>query len=88
MKPTVPEVLPIVQALYRRHSAGCCWHVVLDDGNTDSVLWTVGWMEKEWCGFPECKQLAELLPKMSRTQITKLSRLAGLPNSTDPKDHG
>ena len=30
-KPTVPEVLPLVNKLYARDSAGCCWHVVLDE---------------------------------------------------------
>lgn len=75
-KPTVPEVLPIVQALYQRHAGGCCWHVVLDDGNTErcTVMWVVkDWLPKEWCGNPECGQLAELLPRMSVTQVTKLS---------------
>ncbi len=73
MKPTVPEVLPVVQALYRRNGAGCCWHVVLDDGNTAKhfVLSTV---EGGVCGAPECMRLAELLPSMSVTQVTKLSR--------------
>lgn len=78
-KPTVPDVLPIVKALYKRHSAGCCWHVVLDDGNTgkDSVAWCAEYARSHPCEGPECRQLAELLPLMSVTQVTKLSRLAG-----------
>lgn len=36
-KPTVPEVLPAVRALYARKggSVGCCLHIVLDDPNYD-----------------------------------------------------
>lgn len=76
MKPTVPEVLPIVRGLYRRHAAGCCWHVVLDDGNYDSVRWVVdSYMPTSGCRAIECRQLAELLPQMSATQLRKLRRL-------------
>lgn len=81
-KPTVPEVLPIVNAIYARHPGGCCWHIVLDDGNTEafSVQWVIReWLPLNWCGHEECKQLAELLPRMSVTQRDKLSRLAGDP---------
>jgi hypothetical protein len=76
-KPTVPEVLPIVQRLYARHSAGCCWHIVLDDGNTEpsSTKWVIDeWLTKSDCNAPECRDLAELLPLMSTTQRDKLCR--------------
>lgn len=83
MKPTVPEVLPIVRALYARHSAGCCWHVVLDDGNVgrETVNWCAEEMRRDGgCqdrpNGGECERLAELLPLMSPTQIRKLGRLA------------
>ena len=77
MKPTVPEVAPIVRALYARHSAGCCWHIVLDDGNVDDadVAWCVGWIREQGCAGAECHQLAALLPQMSRTQRLKLGSL-------------
>jgi hypothetical protein len=79
MKPTVPEVLPIVRELYARHSAGCCWHVVLDNGNVhrDFVLSTAHdiLVGGNWpCRSDACRRLAELLPEMSTTQIRKLSR--------------
>lgn len=77
-RPTVPEVLPLVRALYARHGAGCCWHVVLDDGNYDCVSWCVDRIEKEGCydgGDTECFALAELLPRLSKTQLRKLNRL-------------
>lgn len=76
-KPTVPEVLPIVRALYRRHSAGCCWHILLDDrnvgpGSADFCV-PYAWVCKEG---PECRQLADLIPAMSKTQHRKLGALA------------
>ena len=79
MKPTVPEVLPLVQALYARHSAGCCWHIVLDDGNVEDS--SVAWVIKDWLPskdpreHAECFALAEVLPKMSLTQRLKLGRM-------------
>ena len=91
MKPTVPEVLPIVQALYRRHSAGCCWHIVLDDGNVgnDSVAWCVNYIETEsTCRQPECRQLCDLLPKMSRTQRIKLGSMTTKTCTTHGLDGG
>lgn len=75
-KPTVPEVLPLVRALYARHSAGCCWHVVLDDGNTARhfVMATMAQLLEAPCEKGhECNALAIILPMMSRTQIIKLA---------------
>lgn len=76
-KPTVPEVLPLVQALYSRSSVGCCLHVVLDDGNVEDVFvrHCLEFARQEGCG--ECERLAGLLTQMSRTQRTKLYRSLG-----------
>ena len=72
MKPTVPEVLPLVQTIYARHCAGCCLHIVLDDGNVDDD-------EVQFCldravtaGHADCQRCAELLVRMSKTQRLKL----------------
>ena len=32
-----PIAAEIIQRIYRYHAAGCCWHVVLDDDNWDSI---------------------------------------------------
>ncbi len=75
-RPTVPEVMPLVRALYKRHSAGCCWHLVLDDGNYTSVSWCVDRIAKEGCYEApalECLALAMVLPKMTVTQLRKLA---------------
>lgn len=92
MKPTVPEVLPIVRALYKRHSAGCCWHIVLDDGNVgdDSVAWCASHIQDHGCDArvrSECHQLAELLPKMSRTQRIKLGDLSRASHRSSAATH-
>lgn len=72
MKPTVPEVLPLVHALYSRNGAGCCLHNVLDDGNTEtaSVQWCLEYAQTAQC--QECVALAEKLLLMTRTQRKKL----------------
>lgn len=75
MKPTTTEVLPLVVAVYQRHSGGCCLHIVLDDNNvTDSDV--------DFCvkrshenGHADCLELAERLRAMSRTQRLKLAKV-------------
>jgi hypothetical protein len=32
-----PHVAEIISRIYKYHAAGCCWHVVLDDENWDSI---------------------------------------------------
>lgn len=68
-----------MQQLYRRHSAGCCWHIVLDDGNVDedTALWCCeyiadGGADGDAMRHDECVALAGLLPLMSKTQRRKL----------------
>lgn len=79
VKPTVPEVLPLVQALYQteRGACGCCLHAVLDDGNVldDHVAYSM--QRAEEAGHQDCRALAALLLRMSKTQRLKLSSLAG-----------
>jgi len=71
-RPTVPDVLPLVRKVYDQHGAGCCLHVVVDDGNwqqcfADSCL--------EWArenGHPDCIAAAEMLAQMTGTQRKKV----------------
>ena len=82
-KPTVPQVLPIANALYDSPDggAGGCWHIVLDDGNTnaDSVAWCADYAREGGSGecrpktHKYCLMLADLLPHMSRTQVSKIA---------------
>ena len=72
MKPTVPEVLPLVIALYERNCVGCCLHILLDDGNVkDShALFCLEYAKKE--SHADCVVLAEKICQMSVTQRLKL----------------
>lgn len=56
-----------VVALYRRHAAGCCLHIVLDDGNTDQdhADFCVKYAAERGC---QCEGLARRLAAMTRTQ--------------------
>ena len=71
-RPTVAMALPLARQIYERHCAGCCLHVVLDDGNLDDecVRLTIASAE-----HGDCRELAAMLLLMSRTQRAKLSRL-------------
>jgi hypothetical protein len=83
-KPTVPEVLPLVEAYYALpgNSVGGSLHVVLDDGNVedDHVRSCLEYARER--GDKEGVELAEVLLRMSRTQRNKLhhSHRGGFPN--------
>lgn len=34
-RPKVPDLVPLIRLVYADHLAGCCLHVVTDDGNWD-----------------------------------------------------
>ena len=72
MKPTLPEVKPLIDALYQRHSTGCCLHIVLDDGNVGegSVLYCLNTAREK--NHKDCIELGEKLLLMSKTQRKKL----------------
>ena len=72
-RPTVPEVLPEVQAFMRKNPAGCCLHVVLDDHNVEDDCVAHALECAVARGHPECEGLARRLLPMSRTQRAKLS---------------
>lgn len=72
-RPKVPEMLVHANAIYARHLAGCCWHVVLDDGNYDSAAFCIEYARKE--GHADCRALADLVEQgVTRTQLAKLSQ--------------
>lgn len=72
-KPTVPEVLPLVRALYRRHSAGCCLHVVMDDCNVGHAVMASVLASALDVGHGDCVRLARLLAQMSPSQRRRLA---------------
>jgi hypothetical protein len=75
VKPTVPDVLPLANAVYARPGggAGCCLHIVLDDGNIqdDHVAFCLNKARER--GHLECIACAEKLLLMSKTQRKKIA---------------
>ena len=74
-KPTIPEVAPLVDALYASDhgTVGGHLHNVLDDGNLEdsSVAFCIAEAERDGC--QPCLTLGKLLLRMSKTQRRKLS---------------
>ena len=75
VKPTCPEVAPLVAAYLAEHPAGGALHIVLDDGNVDdaSVAFCVNEAIEQ--GDADGEALARLLLAMSKTQRRKLARM-------------
>jgi hypothetical protein len=78
VKPTIPEVLPLVRAYIAQpnNAVSGSLHAVLDDGNTQDghVQHCIEYARER--GDEEGARLAELLLRMSRTQRGKLASLA------------
>ncbi len=71
-KPTVPEVLPFVRALYAIEPAGGSLHVVLDDGNLADAFVAGCAEDARAAGDRFGELLARVLLLMSRTQRARL----------------
>ncbi len=78
-RPTVPDVMPLVQAVYARHAAGCCLHVMIDDGNVADVFATGALVEAYARGHADCIAAAEILAQMTTTQRRKVAGSGKLP---------
>lgn len=74
-RPKVPDLVPLIQAVYRRHAAGCCLHVVTDDRNLErsNVEFVLDWARR--AGHPDCVAAAEMMQRMTRSQIGRAGRL-------------
>lgn len=77
MKPTIPEVLPLVKAWYARpgNEAGGVFHVILDDGNHERHWAEKALEDAQASADTQAIELAQLLVAMSSTQRRKLSHL-------------
>lgn len=75
-RPKVPDLVPLLEAVYARPSgaAGCCLHVLTDDGNWGSAAFCLEWARK--AGHPECIAAAEMAVHMSESQIARATRRA------------
>ena len=66
------DAIPLAKRVYATHCAGCCLHIVLDDGNIDGdhVDYCIECAQNH--GHSDCLLLAQMLRLMSRTQRFKL----------------
>lgn len=72
-RPTVPDVLPLVWAVYARHSAGCCLHILTDDYNCDNDDAAFCLERAVERGHGDCEAAARALVQMSKTQRLKVA---------------
>ena len=68
-RPQVPDAMPLVHSIYERHSAGCCMHIVLDDGNLEdgSIEFCRGIAEHD-----DCRRLADMMLQMTMSQRRRI----------------
>jgi len=75
MKPTIPEVTPLVKDYYRKegNGVGGSLHIVLEDANVNDsdVLFCLQWAKDN--NDTDGVRLAELLLQMSKTQRLKIA---------------
>ncbi len=76
-RPTVPDVLPLVRAIYQRSggSVGCCLHVLIDDGNVEQTFADSAVQLAAERQHGDCLVAAGLLAQMTPTQRRRISRL-------------
>jgi hypothetical protein len=58
--------------VYARHCAGCCAHIILDDGNVEQHHAEFCLAQAQDRGHADCLALTELLARMTQTQRAKL----------------
>ena len=66
------DLRPVIRAIYDRHGAGGCWHIVLDDGNFDSRDFCARYARDQNCA--PCIAATPMLLAASLTQISKAAR--------------
>lgn len=73
-RPTVPAVIPLVRAVYLRHCAGCCLHVITDDGNCEQRFAEHAIDRAQGLGHDDCLAAATAIAQMTNTQRLRLYR--------------
>lgn len=69
------DLVPVIRAIYDRHGAGCCWHIVLDDGNFERS-------SRDFCeryardqNCVGCIEATPVLQAASETQLRKAAHI-------------
>lgn len=66
------RLAPLLKSIYDRNSAGCCLHVIVDDGNWDCVI------DPDDCVHDDCKQAAEIISDMDMETREAIRHDAGM----------
>lgn len=73
MKPSSwREGIELARTVYARHAAGCCAHIILDDGNVEQTWADECLASARARGHADCLVLCDALARMSQTQRQRL----------------
>lgn len=79
-RPKVPELVALIEALYRVSASGCCCHVMFDDDNYDCATFCLERAREREAEEPDrhraCVAAAELATRMTKTQIATATKRA------------
>ena len=66
--PCLADVIPLIRKVYARHLAGCCLHILTDDGNCGQgdANFCLDIAQQHECA--DCMAAARLLVRLSTTQ--------------------
>lgn len=75
-RPKTTDLAPLILAVYQSPlgGAGCCLHVVTDDGNYECAEYALNYARER--GHPECIRTAEMMTQMTESQIARATRKA------------
>jgi len=65
-------VIPLLKIIYARHAAGCCLHILTDDGNVRDSDAAFCLETARQHGHQDCVAAAEKLVQMTQTQRRKI----------------
>lgn len=77
-RPSAPDVAAVIARVYARPGggAGCCLHLVTEDGNVDDGSVAYCQSEAAEAGHADCEEALGLLAQMKRTGRWRASQLA------------
>lgn len=65
VQPEIDRAIEMARQIYQRNAAGCCLHIVLDDGELSSGYIDYCIRQARKAGHEDCLELALLLSKLS-----------------------
>lgn len=73
------DLLPFIDAIRAKNPCGCCWHIILDDGNYNAgaVKFCSDLAEQMEC--KPCMAFAPIAQTASLTQLSKAAKAERLP---------